>query len=82
MTVKEFSNAWQRLVIIVNFFDCTLELIPLACNCLFIKLNPSMLYNILVYPGKERKSHKFSDLIERITLSVGYSALDNKINLQ
>ncbi|CAN5526768.1 hypothetical protein BH18THE2_BH18THE2_35210 [soil metagenome] len=57
-----------------KFFDCTLELIPLAYNCLFInKVKPSMLHNILVYPRKERKSHKFSDLVEGTTLSIGYS---------
>jgi hypothetical protein len=74
MTLKEFSNAGQNLVIIVNFLITLLELIPLAYNCLFInKVNPSMLYKILVYPRKERKSYKFRDLVEGITLSIGYS---------
>ena len=63
-----------------KFLDCTLELNPLAYNCLFIiKVNPSMLYIILVYPRKERKSHKFIDLVEGITLSIVYSG--SKIKL-
>jgi len=74
MTVKEFSNAGQNLVIIVNFLITLLKLIPWVYNYLFInKVIPSMLYNILVYPRKERKSYKFRDLIEGITLSIGYS---------
>jgi hypothetical protein len=84
MTLKEFSNAGQNLVIIVNFLITLLELIPLAYNCLFInKVNPSMLYKITRFTlGKREKAINSEIWSKELHCQLVILVPKNKINSQ